>query len=235
MPEATPPSPARLVAAVLPAAALPLAGAVIYFDLFAGESWARWVYVLVKLFTLVWPLVAVPLLLGRRLPRIDWSRPAHRAAVAPGLAFGGLVIVATLGLMATPLGEQIAAHAERIHHKVTQLGVLEHYLLFALFLSVVHSALEEYYWRWFLFGTLRRHLSLAAAVTLASLAFAAHHAVVLSQYFPFVWAAPLTVAVALGGAVWCLMYERQKSLVGAWLSHVLVDLAVLWVGYRLLF
>ncbi len=31
------------------------------------------------------------------------------------------------------------------------------------------------------------------------------------------------------------MFEHQRTLTGAWISHVVVDLAILWVGYRLLF
>lgn len=221
--------------ALLPAAVLPFAGALVYFVLFAGETWARWTYVLVKAFTLLWPLVATALLLGRPLPSVDWTRPRHRAALAPGLAFGGLLVVATVLLMRTPMAEVLAAHAGQIRHKVAQLGVLEHYVPFALFLSLVHSALEEYYWRWFLFGTLRRHVALGPAVALASLAFTAHHVVVLSQYVSPLWTGVFSLAVACGGAIWCLMYEHQETLVGAWISHVLADLAVLWVGYRLLF
>ena len=71
--------------------------------------------------------------------------------------------------------------------------------------------------------------------TIASLAFASHHLVVLSEYFPPGWTALLGACVAVGGGVWCLMYERQRTLTGAWISHVVVDLAILWVGYRLLF
>ena len=137
--------------------------------------------------------------------------------------------------MEGPLGEAVIAQAEQIRLKVFQLGVLDHYLAFALFLSLVHSAIEEYYWRWFVFGTLRRLLSPQPAAVLSALAFASHHVVILSQYFPLPIALLFGFAVALGGYMWCLMYERQRSLVGVWVSHVILDLVIFWIGYRMLF
>lgn len=235
MAEAAAPNRLRRLAALLPAAVVPLVGALVYFALFAGAAWARWVYVLVKLFTLVWPLFAIPVLLRRRLPRVRLGDRRHRVALLPGLAVGGALAVAVLLLQQTALAAVVEAHADQIRHKVAQLGVLDHYIAFGLFLSLLHSGLEEYYWRWFLFGSLRRSYSLAAATSLASLAFGAHHAVVLLEYFPVPWAVAGTGAVVLGGAIWCLMLERQRTLTGAWLSHALVDIAVLWVGYQVLF
>ena len=48
----------RIALAVAPAMVVPLLGSLIYFVAFAGQGWARWTYVLVKIFTLVWPLGA---------------------------------------------------------------------------------------------------------------------------------------------------------------------------------
>lgn len=212
-----------------------MVGAWIYFVAFAGGAAARWTYLLVKLFTLVWPLVATPILLRRPLPRPHALDRRHRAALLPGLLLGAGLALVVVALAATSLSAVLEAASDEIRRKATQLGVLDHYLSFALLLSLAHSGLEEYYWRWFLFGNLRRHGSLGWAAGVASVAFAAHHGVVLGQYFPPLWTAALTLAVALGGVLWCLMYERQRTLTGAWLCHAIVDLAILWVGHRLLF
>lgn len=68
-------------------------------------------------------------------------------------------------------------------------------------------------------------------------AFAAHHAVILGVYFG--WASPwtwvLTAAVAAGGAFWAWLYRRSGSLLGPWLGHVLADVAIFAIGYRLAF
>jgi membrane protease YdiL (CAAX protease family) len=110
------------------------------------------------------------------------------------------------------------------------------FLLLAAFYSAVHSLLEEYYWRWFVFGELSRLVRLRAAITISSLAFAAHHVLVLAHYFG--WQSPLTWifagGVTVGGAVWAWLYARGGSLVGAWLSHALIDAAIFAVGWRMI-
>jgi membrane protease YdiL (CAAX protease family) len=63
----------------------------------------------------------------------------------------------------------------------------------------------------------------------------AHHVLVIGFYFG--WTAPETwlfsFAVAIGGAVWAWLYHKSRSLVGPWLSHLLVDAAIFAVGYDL--
>jgi membrane protease YdiL (CAAX protease family) len=109
------------------------------------------------------------------------------------------------------------------------------YLSFALFLAVPHSLLEEYYWRWFAFGQLRRVAPLGWAIGISSLGFMAHHVIVIQQLLHGPWALSLFLAgcVAAGGAVWAWMYDRQRSLYGPWVGHFLVDAVVMYIGFDL--
>ena len=43
----------------------------------------------------------------------------------------------------------------------------------------------------------------------------------------------LSAAVAIGGAFWAWLYERSGSLVGPWMSHLLVDAGIFLVGFDL--
>jgi membrane protease YdiL (CAAX protease family) len=111
------------------------------------------------------------------------------------------------------------------------------YLGLGFYVAVVHSLLEEYYWRWFVFGRLRRLTSFAPAAALSSLAFMAHHIVVLAVYLPgYFWTAvvPFSLAIAVGGAVWAWLYEKTGTIYSAWLSHLLIDGAIILLGYDLL-
>jgi membrane protease YdiL (CAAX protease family) len=98
--------------------------------------------------------------------------------------------------------------------------------------------LEEYYWRWFVFGWLRRQTPLLVAQLLSSLAFMAHHVVILAVFFPgrfWTAAVPFSLCIAGGGFVWAWIYERSGSIYAPWLSHLLIDAAIMAVGYDLLF
>jgi uncharacterized protein len=70
--------------------------------------------------------------------------------------------------------------------------------------SLLHSLLEEYYWRWFVFGQLHRLIALWPAIMISALAFMGHHVVVLGVYLTetprVAWI--ISAAVAIGGGFW---------------------------------
>jgi hypothetical protein len=112
------------------------------------------------------------------------------------------------------------------------------YLLLGVFIAGLHSLMEEYYWRWFVFGELRRRVAVAPAIALSALAFMAHHVVVLGVYLPrhfFTAALPFSLCVALGGAMWAWLYQRTGTIYSCWVSHLIIDAAILAVGYDMVF
>jgi membrane protease YdiL (CAAX protease family) len=137
-------------------------------------------------------------------------------------------------LKTSPLFE---AATQPIFEKLTSIGFLSPAAFIALgvFYALGHSLLEEYYWRWFVFARLADGTSLPRAITLSSLGFMAHHVLILGTYFG--WTTPATwlfsLAIAIGGAAWAWLYHRSQSLVGPWLSHMLVDAAIFVIGYDL--
>lgn len=192
-------------------------------------------YVAGKLLQFAFPLFWV---LALQRARLVLKLPRARG-LPEGIAFG--VAVSAAGLLVyylwfKPAGYLLPA-GEPIRHNVVRLGVTGFWSFFAMgaFFSIVHSFLEEYYWRWFVFGQLRRLVSLRAAILVSSLGFMGHHVVILGTYFG--WASFATVffsfAVAVGGAVWAWIYHRSQSLYAPWLSHLLIDAAIFAVGYDL--
>ena len=147
----------------------------------------------------------------------------------------GALIGASLWCMYLVLFEGVI-DADLLAERVRQFGMYEHFLLYMMFLSIPNSGLEEYYWRWFVFGRLRAKLGAPAAVVLSSLAFAAHHFVALYEFLGSVWLAGLfSVGIAVGGAVWACHYYHTGRLWGVWVSHCIIDVAALSIGYYILF
>jgi membrane protease YdiL (CAAX protease family) len=61
--------------------------------------------------------------------------------------------------------------------------------------------------------------------------------IVLAVYLPgYFWAAvvPLSLCIAVGGLMWAYLFEKTRSIYAAWLSHLLVDLAIFAIGYDIL-
>jgi membrane protease YdiL (CAAX protease family) len=182
---------------------------------------------------------------GRGGPAHARQRPEigrHLTSIALGTGFGLLVGAAILLLYFTTLHGWLMqiGTATMVRAKVEEFGAAApaRFILLSLFLAGAHSLLEEYYWRWFVFGRLRDLLTPTWAAVLSSLAFMAHHVVILNQFFPGqFWnaAAPFSVCIAAGGLVWAWLFQRSGTIAAPWLSHVIIDAAIMAVGYDLIF
>ena len=123
----------------------------------------------------------------------------------------------------------------QILQKVQGFGVASplSYLALGVFYALVHSGLEEYYWRWFVFGQLRRLQPVGLAAIISSLGFMVHHVILLGFYFG--WNSPLTylfsISVAMGGLFWAWLYQRTQSIYAPWVSHLIVDAGIFLLGY----
>ncbi len=213
---------------------VPLIASLFYFVWFNEYTFARFVYGGTKVFTLVWPVIAVWWVFHEKLPKWSFKDSLHWRALPVGLGAGLLIVLIAFALMRTPVGEMVRGSSGRISAKVNDLGIMSYYWSFAVFLSVFHSLIEEYYWRWFVFGQLARLLPATWAHALAGLSFSAHHIVIATQYFPFAYGVVLGLFVGVGGVIWSLLYARQKTLTGAWICHMAVDFGIMIIGYNLL-
>ena len=204
----------------------------------AGNPLAVAAYSIGKIVQFAFPLAWLWGIERRRLVLAAPDRRGMMLGIACGLLVGAGVL-GSYGFLRDNTS-LLSGTADRIHVKLQEFGIGSPwpYVAFAIFLSVAHSFLEEYYWRWFVFGSLRERLPVAAAISLASLAFMAHHVVILAVFFPgrfWSLALPLSVGVGIGGAIWAWLYERSGSIYACWLSHLLVDAAIMAVGYDLAF
>ena len=203
-----------------------------------GNAWVQAAYGVGKVIQFAFPVLFLILVEPSSL------RPGkpHFKGLIWGIAFGlfagaGAFVLYWAGLRAWLI--EIGT-MDRIQNKITEFNCATpiRYALLACFLAVIHSLMEEYYWRWFVFGRLRRLIALNVAVIVSCLAFMAHHVIVLGMFFPnHFWTAavPFSLCIAVGGAFWAWLYHRTGSIYSPWVSHLLVDLAVLAIGYDLVF
>lgn len=219
--------------AILLAALFPTLGTWVYFIALSGHAWMSSAYAVAKCLQFAFPLVWV-LAVQRARPGWPWR---GTAGIGLGLAFGAMVATAMCGaylflLQDTALLQSVA---DAVRAKMADAGIdtRARFLSLALFYCLVHSLAEEYYWRWFVYAQLRRVSRESMANIVSSLAFMAHHVLVVWSYMrDDLWAvAVFSLAVAVGGSFWAWLYQRSQSLLGPWLSHLLVDAAIMAIGY----
>ncbi len=225
----------KILVCVIPAMVLPSAGALLYFVFLPGRQYATIAYGLTKLFTVVWPWYATLVVIKHR----GVIKPRQRLRSLPlglltGASIGGAVLIA---YAFTPVGAYAQEFTEVVRGRLTVMGVgAPHtYIVYCMFLAVIHSLIEEVYWRWFVFSQLTRCFPAWVCYVAASLAFSGHHYVALGCYFSAKGAFIFGTFVGVGGAIWCWLLRRQGTVLGAWLSHAIVDMAIFAVGYDLLF
>jgi hypothetical protein len=219
------------------AMAFPSLATWLYFVTFAGSESMRFVFAGTKLIQFAFPVVWI-LGVRRRWPQFQWN---GGAGVGLGLALGAMIagVMYTLYVTLVDRTTWLDAGIVEVQHKVAQIGAdtPTRFLALAVFYSLVHSLMEEYYWRWYAFGELRRFVGDWGAIVISSLGFMAHHVIVVGLYFRETWwlTALLSLSVAVGGGAWAWIYRRSGTLFGPWLSHALVDAGIMAVGYQMIF
>jgi len=197
--------------------------------------------VLQFLFPLIW-------VLGFCGERFDWRfwrhcrsfTPEVKRGICEALIFGVLLITAAVGgyELLFKSFEVFQNAAGKINEQLDKIGIVGFwpYVMMTLLFSFPHAFLEEYYFRWFVFGRLRRKMTFAPAMLISSLSFSAHHLIVMGVYFGWdnPWAYFLAFSTGFGGAIWCWIYERSGSLLCIWIAHVLADIAVFWTGWLII-
>jgi len=215
----------------------------IYFMALPGEeaepsATLQTVYWASKAVQFAFPIACL-LLIDRRLPR---PTAPTRDGQLMGLGFGLLVAGGMLALYYgvlrnTPFFAEVTT---RFRRDLAQQGLASAggFALLALVITVIHSFLEEYYWRWFAFDWLTRLTPPIRANLLSSTAFAAYHVVLLEGFFRgyfFLATLPFALCTGLGGVFWAWLYERTGSIYAPWLSHMVVDAGLFVVGYDIYF
>ena len=220
----------------------PLVQAAMYFVVMADwhTTLQQGTYLVTKIVMLVIPLVYM--LKVAQEPFL--VRKFNTRGLLEGSLFGFGVLVAICvlyDLWLKPIGligPETSAGAA-IRERVSGFGIQTptHLILFGCFVSLVHSGLEEYYWRWFTFGQLTRVVSQYAACVISGLGFMLHHTVILGVYFSFTHPATyiFSFGVAIGGMYWAWLYLRKNSIYAPWLSHAWIDIAIFVIGYDVIF
>lgn len=115
---------------------------------------------------------------------------------------------------------------------ITQVSI---YFLAVMYWSFINSFIEECVWRGFVYRHCRILQPKLIAIITSALFFTLHHIIGLFFYLqnPFL-AIVASCGVFLAGVIWSACYQRS-GFYACYISHILADLAIGFVGWHLLF
>ena len=183
----------------------------------------------------VW-LVAFPILwhlaVDRRPP--SWS-PPNRGGLGVGVVTGlaAAVVIAGTAWAAGIFRADMSALAGEA--EAMGLGTPGAFLLAAAGWTFVNSLVEEFVYRWFVLSRCETLMPRPAAVVASAAIFTAHHVIAISTYLPWGLTVLASFGVFAAGVLWAVLYARYRSIWPPWVSHVLADVAIFWVGWVVLF
>jgi uncharacterized protein len=127
--------------------------------------------------------------------------------------------------------------ASAVQDKVQTIGLGSPTMivLSGLYFTLINSLFEEYIWRWFVYRKCQILLPGMSAVLLSALLFTLHHIIVLAVYGSgqiVLWGA---IGVFAAGVIWSLCYQRYRSIMPSYISHVWADAALQVVTWIVLF
>ncbi len=101
----------------------------------------------------------------------------------------------------------------------------------ALYISFGNSLLEEFLFRLIAFIKLSEFISKKAAYAFSSIAFSLYHIGMIGKSFPLPLLLISIVGLAVGGAVFDYVDERNKNIYNSWMIHMFADFAIMTVWY----
>ncbi|OVE75594.1 hypothetical protein BVX97_04200 [bacterium E08(2017)] len=209
----------------------PTLGVIAAMYVWAGAGFGQILFACSKLW-----ILALPLVWTKLVDREGWSFSIpRRGGMVIGLISGFVISAAILAVYWLLAGRMIDAATVQDMAEKVGLSDKKVYIMGAIYWVLVNAVLEEYVWRWFVVKKLQAVAPGIIAVLLSALAFTIHHVIALNVYFAPGVNLICSSGIFVGGAIWSWFYTRYHSIWPGYLSHAVVDVAVFWIGYDLIF
>lgn len=212
---------------LVPIPSLGIACEMLWFPGTLGLSILGFTKLWILLLPLIWSVIV-----DRR--KIAVTRPTtHGVGLGwlSGLAGSILVVIVFHFVLRDRIDPALVRDMASKNHLLTHAA----YTLVAIYTCAANSLLEEYVWRWFVLGKFEKLLPRRVAVAASAVAFMLHHTLLLALQFGAEIAVIGSIAVFIAGVTWSSIYARTRSIWSVWASHALIDIAVFWAGWQLLF
>ncbi len=109
----------------------------------------------------------------------------------------------------------------------------QNFIYVALYISLMNSFLEEFFFRGFGFITLKKYTSGKVAYIFSSTLFAVYHVGMLVGMFDFFALLLLLFGLIIGGCIFNYLNELNDNIYPSWFVHMFANFAINTVGFIL--
>ena len=109
----------------------------------------------------------------------------------------------------------------------------ENFIYVSLYISLMNSFLEEFFFRGYGFITLKKYTSRKVAYLFSSSLFAVYHIGMLVEMFHFGVLLLLLLGLIVGGCIFNYLNERNDNIYPSWFVHMFANFAINTVGFIL--
>ena len=109
----------------------------------------------------------------------------------------------------------------------------ENFLYVSLYISLMNSFLEEFFFRGYGFITLKKYSSRKFAYIFSSVIFAIYHVGMLVDMFNIWTSILLLVGLIIGGCIFNYLNEANDNIYPSWFVHMFANFAINTIGFIL--
>ncbi len=107
------------------------------------------------------------------------------------------------------------------------------FIFVALYISLINSLLEEFFFRGFSFFTLKDVSSRKFAYVFSALIFSLYHISMMIGWFDIILVVLAQIGLFIGGLIFNYCNENSKNIYISWLIHIFANFAINTVGLML--
>ena len=145
-----------------------------------------------------------------------------------GLSFVSLILLGTLFAPMIDFDSLRLELSEKLH--VTK-GV---FLFIALYITLVNSLLEEFFFRGFMYLSISKDHK-KAGMFFSALLFGLYHMAMFQTWFPRWLVAVCVVGLICVGLFFNWVNDRSRSFMNSWVIHIIADSAIMIFAYKMLY
>lgn len=155
-----------------------------------------------------------------------------KSGILKALLLGiGIYLVILIGFFLT---RNIIDYSNVTSSLTSGMGITaENFIYVSLYISLMNSFLEEFFFRGYGFITLKKYTSRKVAYIFSSALFAIYHIGMLFEMFNFAVLLLLLFGLIVGGCIFNFLNELNDNIYPSWFVHMFANFAINTVGFIL--